>query len=288
MTQLLRDIGVMQRLADDVRRSGKRIGLVPTMGALHAGHLTLIAEARKRSDIVITTVFVNPKQFGPSEDFTRYPRSLERDVAQALGAGADYVFAPDAEMMYLPDHAAYVDVTRLDEVLEGRARPGHFRGVATVVAKLFNITKPHVAVFGQKDAQQAIIIRRMVRDLNMDIDVVVAPIAREADGLAMSSRNVYLTDAQRKEANVLYRSLQLAQQRIQQGRVDSSEIIREMKDMISANSSGQVEYISIADAGTLEEMAFCNGPHSLLVSLAVRFGTTRLIDNITVNGREKQ
>lgn len=288
MTQLLRDIEVMQRLADDVRSSGKRIGLVPTMGALHIGHLTLIGEARKRSDIVITTVFVNPKQFGPSEDYTRYPRSLERDVAQALGAGTDYVFAPDAEMMYLPDHATYVDVTRLGEMLEGKARPGHFRGVATIVAKLFNITKPHVAVFGQKDAQQAIIIQRMVQDLNMDIEVVVAPIAREADGLAMSSRNVYLTEAQRKEASVLYRSLQLAQQRIQQGIVDSKEIIREMNELISVNSSGLVEYISIADARTLEEMAFCSGSRSLLVSLAVRFGTTRLIDNITVNGREQQ
>jgi len=283
MPQLIENINEMQDLAGRERQDAKTIGVVPTMGFLHEGHLKLIREARRLSDTVITTVFVNPAQFGPAEDFDRYPRNLPRDIDLAGSAGTDIVFAPDAASIYPPGYCTYVDVTQLDSVLEGKSRPGHFRGVATVVTKLFNITKPHLAVFGQKDAQQVVVIKTLVRDLNLDVELVIVPTVREKDGLAMSSRNAYLTAEQRREASALYRSLQHADRRIREGERQATRIIGEMTDIISGQSSGVIDYISVADGATLEELPALNGHSEILVSLAVRFGNTRLIDNIHVS-----
>ncbi len=282
MALIIDDPSDMQRIAEEARRSGKRIGVVPTMGYLHEGHLSLIRAARQRTDTVVTTVFVNPVQFGPTEDFERYPRDLSRDASLAAEEGTDYVFAPDVKTIYPERYSTYVLVERLSGVLEGRSRPGHFRGVATVVAKLFNITRPHVAVFGQKDAQQVIIIRRMVQDLNFDVELLVMPTIRESDGLALSSRNSYLSPEQRGEAAVLYKSLQLGQRLVANGERSSARILAAMADLITKETTGIVDYISVADAGTLEEVAECGPGKALLISLAVRFGSTRLIDNITI------
>jgi pantoate--beta-alanine ligase len=282
MAMVIRDVREMRQTAERLRTSGKRIAVVPTMGFLHEGHLSLIRIARQKADAVITTLFVNPTQFGPNEDFTRYPRAFERDLALADSAGTDYFFAPDASQMYPTGYSTYVQVEGITEVLEGKSRPGHFRGVATVVAKLFNITKPHIAVFGQKDAQQVAVIRRMIRDLNFDVELVIAPIVRESDGLAMSSRNTYLTASQRKEAVCLHQALKLAEQRVKQGVRECESIREEMKNLIATTSSGQVDYISIADNNSLQELERLHPRQSVLVSLAVRFGTTRLIDNVVL------
>ena len=273
----------MQRTAESIRNSGRTLGVVPTMGALHDGHLSLIRLARQHADQVVATIFVNPAQFGPAEDFNRYPRDLEKDSALAMAAGADLIFAPQMAEMYPPGYLSYVNVESLGEKLEGKSRPGHFRGVATVVTKLLHIVKPHVAVFGQKDAQQVAVIRRMVLDLNVDVRLIIGPIVRESDGLAMSSRNVYLTAEQRQEAQVLYRSLQLAEQRLRQGERECARVIRDMTSLVTSSSSGVVDYISIADNETLDELTNCLPPRTLLVSLAVRFGKTRLIDNICLS-----
>lgn len=277
---VISDVEEMQKKAERLRALGKRVGVVPTMGFLHEGHLTLITMAGKHADAVITTVFVNPTQFGPSEDFTRYPRNLERDTQLASEAGTDYLFAPTTQAMYPSGFHTFLEVEKITGVLEGRSRPGHFRGVATVVAKLFNITKPHVAVFGQKDAQQVVVVRQMLRDLNFGIELIVCPIAREVDGLAMSSRNAYLTQTERAQAPVLFNSLKLAENLILNGERDATVVIQRLKDVIAKNSNAVVDYVSIADATTLEELAECRG--TMLVSLAARFGNTRLIDNITL------
>ncbi len=282
MATIIHDIDEMRRRADSIRASGQRIGLVPTMGALHDGHLSLVRIARERTDAVITTVFVNPTQFGQGEDFERYPRDLARDLALATAAGTEILFAPKPAAMYPAAYRTFVNVEGLTDVLEGAVRPGHFRGVTTVVSKLFMITKPHIAVFGQKDAQQTAVIRRMVRDLNFDITVVVAPIVREKDGLAMSSRNVYLTAEQRREAPVIHRSLLLAEEVLRSGERDASAVRKRMGELIARDSSGITDYVSVADAESLREIDFCSPGESLLVSLAVRFGTTRLIDNTTI------
>lgn len=279
---VIRDIREMRQTAERLRLTGKRISVVPTMGYLHEGHLSLIRIAKKKSDVTITTLFVNPTQFGPNEDFSHYPRSFERDLSLAHSAGTDYLFAPEASQMYPTGYSTYVNVEGVADVLEGKSRPGHFRGVATVVTKLLNLTKPHVAVFGQKDAQQVAVIRRLVRDLNIDVEVLVVPIVREPDGLAMSSRNTYLNAEQRRQATVLYQALVLAEQRIKQGVRECNKIIDEMKSLITANSSGQIDYISIADNNSLQELAALQLRQSVLVSLAVKFGTTRLIDNIVL------
>jgi pantoate--beta-alanine ligase len=283
MAIVVKEIAEMRRIAGSQRLAGKRIGVVPTMGCLHEGHLSLIRIAQQHADVIICTIFVNPKQFLPGEDYERYPRDLERDVSLAEEAGAGYVFAPAADAMYKGSHRTYVEIEQLGTLLEGKARPGHFRGVATVVAKLFNITQPHVAVFGQKDAQQVVMIRQMIRDLDFNVDLIVGPTVREPDGLAMSSRNAYLTAQQRLEASVLYRSLQLARQKMQEGTGECADIIRAMKELIETHSSGVIDYISLADAESLGELSSCRGRGSVLVSLAVRFGAARLIDNITVN-----
>lgn len=281
--KVVHDIGEIRRLAEEMRRTGVRIGVVPTMGALHEGHLTLIREAVKRSDAVIVTVFVNPSQFGPGEDYERYPRDLLRDAALAEGAGATILFAPEAAAMYPAGFCTAVDVTGLDSVLEGRSRPGHFRGVATVVLKLLHLTGADCAVFGRKDAQQAVIVGRMLRDLNMETELVLVPTVREADGLALSSRNAYLTPKERAEAPVLHRSLLMAEERIRGGVRSAEAVIREMTAMITSESTGEIDYISVADAATLLELTGIPPRGEVLVSLAVRFGKTRLIDNVSID-----
>jgi pantoate--beta-alanine ligase len=280
MAELIESISAMAQAGERLRQQGKRIALVPTMGALHEGHLALIARARAQSDTVVTSVFVNPTQFGKGEDFERYPRTLPADHRKAGDAGAHYVFAPSALSMYPPEYSTYVQVEQITDVLEGRVRPGHFRGVATVVAKLFHIVMPHLALFGQKDAQQVAVIRSMIRDLNFPIELVIVPTVREADGLAMSSRNAYLTPGQRGEAPVLFRALRRAEEQIREKATDASGVRQGMRDMIEHSSTGVIEYLSIAHGETLEELSSLVPGTPVLLSLAVRFGTTRLIDNI--------
>jgi len=274
----------VQRRADAWRAAGKQIALVPTMGALHEGHTTLMRQARIQADVLVASVFVNPTQFGKGEDFTRYPRPLERDVQMASEAGVDLVFAPEPGTMYPAGYATFIEVEGITAVLEGAIRPGHFRGVATIVTKLLNIVKPHMAFFGQKDAQQVAVIKRMVSDLNIDCRLMIVPTVREADGLALSSRNTYLTPQQRREAPVLYRSLQVAERRIREGNADAEGVVEEMRALISTSSSGAIDYFSVADAETLQEIRGRVPACGILVSLAVRFGATRLIDNILIPG----
>lgn len=273
----------MQRKAEALRREGKRIGVVPTMGYLHEGHLSLIRIAAQHSDVVIATVFVNPAQFAPDEDFSSYPRDAERDISRAESAGAAILFMPSIQEMYPPGYLTHVEVGNITKILEGKFRPAHFRGVTTIVAKLFNLTKPHVAVFGQKDAQQAVVVGQMVRDLNFDLEVIVAPIVREPDGLAMSSRNVYLSAERRAGATVLHRSLRLAEGLIAKGERSCAAIVSEMLKLIESNPSAVVDYISIADAATLEELSSLKAGSPVLVSLAVRIDGVRLIDNAVVH-----
>ena len=270
----------MQDAADAWRAQGKRIAVVPTMGYLHEGHTSLIRVARQHADAVVTSIFVNPAQFGPNEDFTRYPRDIERDTSLAKSAGTDVLFIPSTEEMYPSEYMTYVEVERITTLLEGKFRPTHFRGVTTVVAKLFNIVKPHVALFGQKDAQQVVVLQRMVKDLNFDLEIIVAPIVREPDGLAMSSRNVYLTSPERKEALVLSQSLGLAEQMIRKGERNAASVIAAMRTFISSQPSAKIDYVSLADGETLQELSMLPSGKTILISLAVRIGKTRLIDNI--------
>lgn len=273
----------MQRLADEARLAGRRIGLVPTMGYLHEGHLSLIDEAKKRADVIVMSIYVNPTQFAAGEDLATYPRDLARDEKLAQGRGVDYIFAPSDKMMYPEKQLAFVEVERVSRLLEGEFRPTHFKGVTSVVAKLFNIMKPHVAVFGQKDAQQAFIIGKMVRDLNFDVEIVVAPIAREKDGLAMSSRNVYLSEKDRREATVLYRSLNLAGSLVGKGEIELVRVRSEMLKLITAESEGKIDYISFVDPENFERIEEVGSLPRVLALLAVRFGKTRLIDNMYLN-----
>ena len=266
----------LQAWAQAQRVAGLRVGLVPTMGFLHDGHLSLIAEAKKRSDVVVVSIFVNPVQFGPNEDFEKYPRNEERDLALCRGAGAAAVFLPTPASMYASDASVYVVEERLGLGLCGARRPGHFRGVCTVVAKLFNLALPHVAVFGQKDYQQAAIIRRMVRDLNFPIEIVVAPILREADGLAMSSRNVYLAGDERMRALGLSRALQLASETVAAGPCAAGELRQRMGEVLEKHSL-KIDYVEIVDAGTLEPVT--EAARGNVALIAVYCGKTRLIDN---------
>jgi pantoate--beta-alanine ligase len=277
----------MQTTAEKLRVQGKRIGVVPTMGFLHEGHLSLIRIARQNADMVITTLFVNPTQFAPTEDFGKYPRDIQRDTRLAESAGSDFLFLPETKEMYPGSYVTYISVEQLTTVLEGKVRPTHFRGVTTVVAKLFNITKPHVAVFGQKDAQQAIVIKRMAHDLNVDVHIVVAPIVREPDGLAMSSRNVYLLPSERAQSVVLSQSLKQAEKMIAGGERRTEIIRAAMLKLIAAQPSAVVDYVSLADPDTLQEKSMIASGESVLVSLAVRFGATRLIDNSLITAAAK-
>ena len=257
------------------------VGFVPTMGYLHDGHISLVRRARAENDRVVASIFVNPKQFGPSEDFEAYPRDPDRDLRLLRDAGTDYVFAPTLAEMYPEGFATYVEVTGpLTERLEGASRPGHFRGVTTVVAKLFDVVRPTRAYFGQKDAQQALVIRKMVRDLEMNLEVVVMPTVREADGLAMSSRNVYLKPDERRAALSLSRSLNLARDLWSKGERDASRVRAAMQQLIEAEPLASIHYISVADAASLEELETIGG--ATLVSLAVKVGKTRLIDNVVL------
>jgi pantoate--beta-alanine ligase len=255
------------------------LGLVPTMGYLHDGHLELVRHARRECDHVAATIFVNPTQFGPHEDLQRYPRDLQRDLRLLDREGVELVFAPPAGEMYPAGYSTWVEVEGVTEPLEGERRPGHFRGVATVVCKLFNIAAAERAYFGQKDAQQTVVVRRMARDLNIPTTVVVVPTVREADGLAMSSRNVYLDPEQRAAAPVLYRALRRAEELWSGGERDAETLRRAMRDMLAGVPPASPDYVSVADAETLHEV---NGPIAgpVFASLAVRFGATRLIDNV--------
>lgn len=262
------------------RRAGQRVGFVPTMGALHEGHLSLVRGARASFDMVAASIFVNPTQFGPNEDLATYPRSYERDRELLEREGVDVLFAPAVEEMYPAGAVTWVTVEGLSEKLDGRSRPGHFRGVTTVVAKLFHIVEPDAAFFGQKDAAQVAIIRRMVRDLRLPVEIVVCPIAREADGLAMSSRNAYLDAQQRKQALVLHRSLLRVKQLAESGERDVARLIAAGREEFAAESSVRLDYFEIVDPDTLDPVANTTG--GALVAVAAFVGTTRLIDNIVV------
>lgn len=270
----------MQVAATGLRALGKRIGFVPTMGALHEGHLSLVRAAQQRTDVTVVSVFVNPTQFAPGEDYRRYPRPLEADSARLLREGVDFLFAPSAEEIYPPDFQSYVTVERLGTPLEGQFRPGHFRGVATVVLKLFNIVQPHLAFFGQKDAQQSVVIQQLVRDLSLPVEIVVCPIVREPDGLALSSRNAYLSPQERQAALVLYRSLLRARELIENGERRAEEILRAMRALIAQQPRARIDYIGVVDASSLQPVARVAG--RTLIALAVWVGSARLIDNMII------
>ncbi|MFZ4394707.1 MAG: pantoate--beta-alanine ligase [Kiritimatiellia bacterium] len=267
----------LQHWALAQRAAGRRIGCVPTMGCLHEGHLSLVTEAQARTDDVVLTLFVNPTQFGPAEDFSRYPRTVERDLDLCRAAGVAAVFLPQPADMYAPDHSVYVVEEQLGSGLCGAARPGHFRGVCTIVAKLFNLALPHVAVFGQKDYQQAAIIRRMVRDLNFPVEIVVAPILREPDGLAMSSRNRYLSADERVRALGLSRALQQAQAACAAGETHTATLCQRLRDTLAGTYGLRVDYVSAVDGNTLEPASGLRP--GVVIALAAFAGNTRLIDN---------
>ena len=271
---------VIHTIADlrTARAGLTHVGFVPTMGFLHKGHISLVRRARAECGAVAASIFVNPTQFGPAEDLARYPRDLPRDLALLETAGADLVFTPEPAEIYPPGFDTQVLVGGITGVLEGAARPGHFAGVATVVAKLFNIVQPDVAYFGQKDAQQCAVIRKLVADLNLPVEIVVAPTVRDPDGLALSSRNSYLTPAQRAAAPVLFQALTAARAAFDGGERDAGRLREIMRRTIAAQPEAQVDYLSLADPQTLRELARVEG--QALASLAVRFGATRLIDNL--------
>lgn len=275
--EIAKTIGEMKPLRAQYTGS---VGFVPTMGYLHDGHLALVRRARSENPVVVVSIFVNPTQFGPHEDFKTYPRDLERDLALLEKEKTDIVFIPSDKEMYPEGYSSWVEVEKITERLEGACRPGHFRGVATVVTKLFNIVEPTRAYFGQKDAQQALVIKKMVADLNMNLEVVIVPTVRESDGLAMSSRNVYLNYQERQAATVLFKSLTLARRCWEKGEKNAETIRQEMISFISKEPLAKIEYVSVADAQTLEELSSIDRP--ALVSLAVKIGKTRLIDNIVL------
>lgn len=276
----IKNIKKMQSISDRLRKKGKSIGLVPTMGYLHAGHLSLVRAARRECDIVVVSIFVNPTQFGPKEDYKKYPRDLSRDKKLLKDLHVDILFYPKAEDMYKKGSFTYVEVEKLGKVLCGVSRPGHFRGVTTVVAKLFEIVKPDVAYFGEKDFQQQLIIKRMVKDLNMDIKIKALPIVREPDGLAMSSRNMYLKQDERKEAATLYQSLKLAKSMVKDGEKVSRRILKAMRGLIRKKPKVRIDYLGAYDPETLEEVKRIRG--KTLFALAACVGPTRLIDNMVI------
>jgi len=273
----------MQRLADAARARGDRIALVPTMGYLHDGHLALMREGRRRADLLAASVFVNPTQFGPNEDLARYPRDFDRDCELMRSVPVDVVFAPEALAIYPERFQTWVEVTEVTRGLCGRSRPIHFRGVTTVVAKLFNIVKPHVAVFGEKDFQQLRAIQRMVADLNFDLEIVPVPIVREPDGLAMSSRNVYLTAPEREQALGLSRALKGVRDRFEAGGASPAELIRVAAETLAATPALRVEYVEAVDAETLSPATSLE--RAVLVAIAARAGKVRLIDNTVLHPR---
>jgi pantoate--beta-alanine ligase len=277
--KVIRSPDAMQALALRLRRKGRVIGFVPTMGCLHAGHIALMARARSAADIVVASIFVNPIQFGPGEDFRRYPRTFRRDAAMCRAARVDILFHPDVADMYAADHSVYVDETEISDGLCGASRPGHFRGVCTVVTKLLNIVQPDLAVFGRKDAQQARIVERMVRDLNMPVKVVVVPTVREADGLAMSSRNAYLSSEERRRAADIHAALETARRMAAAGERNAGELCRAVARLLAKGAPPMdIDYISVVDYDSFEVVRRLSGES--LLAVAVRIGTTRLIDNV--------
>ncbi len=273
----------MSSVARKVRRDeDQTIGLVPTMGALHEGHLSLVREARRMCDVVVVSVFVNPTQFAPGEDFEHYPRDLTRDTALLTDYNVDYIFAPAPEEIYPKGFATYVTVDGLSEHLEGASRPGHFRGVATVVAILLNIVRPDFAFFGQKDAQQTLIVKRLVRDLAFDTEVVVLPTVREKSGLALSSRNAYLNEEEQQAASILYRALARAESAYAEGERNAARLAAVIRATIETEPRARIDYVSVTDADTMEKLDKLDD-RPVLVALAVHFGKTRLIDNIVLN-----
>jgi pantoate--beta-alanine ligase len=278
--EIIHTIEWMKQAARQARAEGRVIGFVPTMGALHAGHLSLVEAARRDTGPVVVSIFVNPKQFSPQEDFAKYPRSFEDDQAQLEKLGVDFLFAPSVEEIYPTGFRTTVKVESLDDRLEGRARPGHFRGVATVVLKLLEIIGPQFAYFGRKDAQQLRVIRQMAADLALDTEIVTCPIVREADGLAMSSRNAYLSPAERRAATVLYRALDAARQAITAGEHDIARLAGAMRSVLAAEPLAAADYAEIVDADTFETVTFLRG--TCLALLAARAGATRLIDNMLI------
>lgn len=276
----MRNIKQMSQISKKARLAGRTIGFVPTMGALHEGHLSLIRRARRENEIVVVSIFVNPTQFGPQEDFKKYPRNFKCDAQMCKREGVDIIFYPPTKEIYPDNYRTYVLVEELSEVLCGKFRPGHFKGVATVVTKLFNIVQPDIAYFGQKDAQQVIIIKKIVEDLNIPVRIKVIPTLREKNGVALSSRNAYLKPSERRDAAVLYEALNLAKNLIRQGNRNSPDIIKEMKRIINKKKSAKVQYISVVGLGDLRPVERIKD--SVLIALAVCLGKTRLIDNIIV------
>ncbi|MGV3243151.1 pantoate--beta-alanine ligase [Staphylococcus sp. 11261D007BR] len=278
MTKVITTVKAMQQLMSDYRLKGQTIGFVPTMGALHDGHLTMMKQSIAENDITVASVFVNPLQFGPNEDFDAYPRQIDKDVAAVEPIGVDYVFHPTTEEMYPNPLSIYLKVGRLADVLEGAQRPGHFEGVVTVVNKLFNIVQPHRAYFGKKDAQQLAIVEKLVEDFNHPIEIRGVDIVREADGLAKSSRNVYLTETEREEAAHLNQSLQLATQLYEQGERDCQVLIERIQNYLNEHVSGHVEEVAVYSYPELQEQRIIEG--RIFISLAVKFSKARLIDNV--------
>ncbi len=270
----------MQGIADKLRCKRKKIGFVPTMGFLHEGHLSLIRRAKKECNIVVVSIFVNPAQFGENEDLKSYPRDFKRDRELCKKEGVDFIFYPDEKEMYPKIQLAWIDVEKIADVLCGKSRPSHFRGVSTIVAKLFNIVKPDAAYFGQKDYQQSLVVRKMVLDLNFNLEVVVCPTVREKDGLALSSRNRYLTRPQREEAVMIYKSLERAKWIVARGERRSAAVKHEMKKMLD-RTSGKIDYIEIRNANNLDQADVLRG--KVVIAVAVYFGKARLIDNIIID-----
>lgn len=283
--QVARTITEIRAAVSQARTAGQTVGFVPTMGALHVGHVSLIKAAAAPCDFVVVSIFVNPTQFGPGEDFEKYPRPLEKDLALCAENGVAAVFAPSPAEMYPRQNLTWVTVEKVSDPLCGQFRPGHFRGVATVCARLFNIVGADLAFFGQKDAQQVAVIRRMVADLNMPLEIVVCPTVREPDGLATSSRNQYLSPQERKDAAVIYRALQRSAELIRAGEMDAAQIARQMSEVLRQVPALRIEYASIADAESLEDVQQIRG--KVLVAVAGRLGATRLIDNIVVDATAK-
>ena len=276
--QIVSTIKEMCSISDGVRKAGQILTFVPTMGYFHDGHLSLMREGRRMGDVLVVSLFVNPTQFGEGEDYEIYPRDFPRDKSMAEGVGVDILFVPDLEEMYPESYQTFVEVERITNHMEGKFRPTHFRGVTTVVAKLFNIIKPHIAIFGEKDFQQLVVIRKMVEDLNMGIEIIGVPILRERDGLAMSSRNTYLTADQRKAALSLNRSLQKAAELFRSGERDPGRIIDAVKEVVRREKGISIEYVEIRDAKTLEEIECIED--QVVIALAMKVGKVRLIDNL--------
>lgn len=274
---LVTTLSALRAAVAAARRDGKTIGLVPTMGALHAGHLSLVERSRQECGFTVVTIFVNPTQFGPREDFARYPRDLQADLRRLSPAEVDLVFAPELDEVYGPGHATYIEMHGVAEPLEGGCRPGHFRGVATVVLKLFNMVSPDRAYFGQKDYQQSLVIRRLVADLNLPIEICVCPTVREPDGLALSSRNIYLSTAEREDALSISRALRRAGELVQSGQREAAVVVRSMREIVDAAPTLRLEYLAVVDAETLEELVTID--RLALAAVAGFVGQTRLIDN---------